>query len=1269
MGIQLKVDHLCEDSKLGSWTDPVAWAAIFDKVAEECWQGFMLFPPCGTFSRARHHNSASRNGPRPLRGRNFPHGFPWLAKQSLEAVRREDFIIFQCLKLIQQASEAGLGWSLVHPEDLGKLRSLEDPASIWQWSELRSVLEATSCAATWAVHLCAYGADAAHPTRVATNVPQGPYELQWPVFDESGYYAGPLTRCQHAHENKVGRRGSDWATSSALTSGFAEELANMMLCSTCDHRSTDGSFQGAEAFADFLLKQEQISLHDAEALFKLLPLEAAHPAVQMPSDAGDQAFFGGAFRKGPFKGLRKSCTVFPKSLQCFTRLLRTYFPGDIFCSIGVFLNVQAEMHKDSRNGPYPNLLLALSNFTNGQVWTEDDAGTIFREVRGVFKPGRLLPVAESPQRLMAHQCYHQTEPWTGERLLLVGFTISDPLHLESTHLDTLRDLGFVLPASSHLKGGEAIDEDGQEPPLSTPRDAAASGAPLNTPRDASASGAPEDLSTPSGGPTRVAHISTPAEGPTPSASTNDLLVLEQTSQEGEEEANEAVDFDPNTSRCRGPPIKCRHTREWRELVDGFGLCSPGRWRPLARNALASTGEWDHASSIRKVLAEAVHQAIPDLRKAAFALATGRLIKSPFSEKLINDVRARIATTLPDPEQALCKPDGQPFMLHMLSQSLKILGDPDYEILDQGSESFAEGVPLGWDKPIGRTPQVFPKRIHFRKLDESDFDPSMVNYRSAELNAAQLEEKFRQDEQAGMMLCTTEPEARRKYGSEAVLIAAMGAVTKANGDVRPLHDGTHGINLNNSIVILDKLQVPGPEDLQEVASRVKESKEAPFSLCADISHARRNVKVRESDWPRLACKSSSASRVLWLNKVGTFGVSSAAYYWTRLFGAVGRWAFRVLHLDKFYMLVYVDDLHVVVYGSDKFETLWILFLALEIMGTPFSFHKFKGGVNVDYIGYHLCYYTWSAGISEKRASWIIEWINLAEQAQWMITGRQLTEFIGRLNFVTRLLAWLKPFLAPLFAWSAALNRSTAATTPEMVIHVLRFYRWQFMNGARLDTVHMSWPSCDRQAFRTDAKCESGRIVLGGWSLEHGLNTRQAPWFALEISPDELPALFKDGHSSEWASTTAELLASYAGLVAFRHLVPTGGRDSLRLQVHAGTDNSATPAVLAKGISNKWPVQGLHMQMAVSLRKANKVCRLTWRPREENQDADDLTNLRFENFAPSLRVPLELADVPLELFHMLHKSHADFVAERDRLLSLKRDEPKTTKRQKLLDKTPW
>ena len=88
--------------------------------------------------------------------------------------------------------------------------------------------------------------------------------------------------------------------------------------------------------------------------------------------------------------------------------------------------------------------------------------------------------------------------------------------------------------------------------------------------------------------------------------------------------------------------------------------------------------------------------------------------------------------------------------------------------------------------------------------------------------------------------------------------------------------------------------------------------------------------------------------------------------------------------------------------------------------------------MDYIGYHISYYEWAAGISEKRANWIVEWIDRAETANWVITGRGLSELVGRLNFVTRLLTWLKPFLAPLFAWSNALSRSTAAQAPEMVI---------------------------------------------------------------------------------------------------------------------------------------------------------------------------------------------------------------------------------------------
>ena len=41
----------------------------------------------------------------------------------------------------------------------------------------------------------------------------------------------------------------------------------------------------------------------------------------------------------------------------------------------------------------------------------------------------------------------------------------------------------------------------------------------------------------------MAHVSTPTEGPTPSASPSDMSALEQTLQEGVEEADDSGDFD------------------------------------------------------------------------------------------------------------------------------------------------------------------------------------------------------------------------------------------------------------------------------------------------------------------------------------------------------------------------------------------------------------------------------------------------------------------------------------------------------------------------------------------------------------------------------------------------------------------------------------------------------------------------------------------------------------------------------------------------------
>ena len=52
------------------------------------------------------------------------------------------------------------------------------------------------------------------------------------------------------------------------------------------------------------------------------------------------------------------------------------------------------------------------------------------------------------------------------------------------------------------------------------------------------------------------------------------------------------------------------------------------------------------------------------------------------------------------------PERQPFFLGLIGQSLEMVKDPDFKIfLDEG-DSFWNGVPVGYDEPLPRTPEVF-----------------------------------------------------------------------------------------------------------------------------------------------------------------------------------------------------------------------------------------------------------------------------------------------------------------------------------------------------------------------------------------------------------------------------------------------------------------------------------------------------------------------------------------------------------------------------------
>eukprot|EP00435_Cladocopium_sp_Y103_P050248 s1952_g15.t1 len=156
------------------------------------------------------------------------------------------------------------------------------------------------------------------------------------------------------------------------------------------------------------------------------------------------------------------------------------------------------------------------------------------------------------------------------------------------------------------------------------------------------------------------------------------------------------------------------------------------------------------------------------------------------------------------------------------------------------------------------------------------------------------------------------------------------------------------------------------------------------------------------------------------------------------------------------------------------------------------------------------------------------------------------------------------------------------------------------------------------FRTDAKCTDNLVVLAGWELE----TRR--WFSLRVTSVEAPYFFKSSVKSQWASASAELLASLLALHAFGWLKESRHRKAVELSLAGGTDNRANESLASKRATMKWPLMPINMQLSAHLEGARLALSLRWRPRDENVEADDLTNERFDGFDSEKRIMVSLAD---------------------------------------------
>ena len=710
-----------------------------------------------------------------------------------------------------------------------------------------------------------------------------------------------------------------------------------------------------------------------------------------------------------------------------------------------------------------------------------------------------------------------------------------------------------------------------------------------------------------------------------------------------------INYKEILSGCSGPPMTARYAGRAENFVDGLGLCSPGRWHPSFRAKSATREQNDFAASLRDMVDKFCKDKIKDLAKQTFQLALGRFKESPFSETDLDDLRRKWFDLLPDRRQAEVLVPGQPFYLHALAQSLRQLGDPDVDIIDNSpGSSFVGGVHLGHLRPLGPTPQVYRRRVKQSKYDESEWSQEMGNYFKGDECEAEkiLSDQFKGEELAGRTMPLSEAEAKRRYPDQSLRVAAQGILEKPDGGHRIIHDGTHGVQLNNQILIEDRLENPGPREMACIMETSMASGErCVFSLDADIVKAHRRVLVREEDWGVQACRTSSTSSVIWLNKVGTFGVASAAFWWSRLMALIGRLGVRISVSDWLFVLCFVDDLHLAVGGGTRWLTLWRFLVVMEMVGVPFSYHKFRGGFQSDYVGFWMDYSKFEIGLSERRTTWLVDFIKEMEHNDWLVNVKRFQEFHGRLGFSAQVLPWLRPLLSPGYAWLAAVGKAATLRVPELLALSCIFIKEKFAKGLRKIPCGLKELELG-ELFRTDAKCEPGRVVLGGWLIGSRAECWDSPWFSLTLTPAEAPWLFRGpDQESSWASTSAELLGSLVALKVFdigksfqhlaaSHIVKCGG----------GTDNKAASSVTSKRLSTKLPLLIILMEYLGTCEEIGLRCHLDWRPRDTNTEADDLTNGRFEAFQDSRRIQVSWSDLDLPYIQSLMKHSETFSKRR-------------------------
>ena len=149
----------------------------------------------------------------------------------------------------------------------------------------------------------------------------------------------------------------------------------------------------------------------------------------------------------------------------------------------------------------------------------------------------------------------------------------------------------------------------------------------------------------------------------------------------------------------------------------------------------------------------------------------------------------------------------------------------------------------------------------------------------------------------------------------------------------------------------------------------------------------------------------------------------------------------------WMLLYSDDYKWVASGPDALLLLLVSLFVLDCLGVPISYKKVKGGFQMEWVGYAMDYGTFSAGISEARATWLVTWLEAVIQAKAVVVS-DFESVLGRLGFAAGALERTRPFLSFGYAWVHSVPRHAKMTLPMVLLLTLQWIMRRLQRGERL-----------------------------------------------------------------------------------------------------------------------------------------------------------------------------------------------------------------------------